>query len=270
MGKEIVVKEATVPAKTGVNAMLPVECMEDLMALGQAVAQSGMFGACTNGKGAVIAACVLQEGMSFLDFKRTWHVTSQGDVTMRADRMLAEYFARGGKMQWVEFTTKRAAAKWTYRDHKDLLIEYTFSEAEQAGLVRKGSGWTKDPAAQLRARCISRAVRMLAPEVCAGVYTPEEMHDVQAEIIAQAEEARTAKPQEPIPSPFAPPPPKDAHVIQFDYFKCPMPGKMMGVPWSEMPVDTLKYALKTSHPDMEPEHYQAIQETLREMGVSDE
>ena len=34
----------------------------------------------------------------------------------------------------------------------------------------------------LRARCISKAVRMLAPEVVAGVYTPEETEDFQPSI----------------------------------------------------------------------------------------
>ncbi len=32
----------------------------------------------------------------------------------------------------------------------------------------------------LRARCISKAIRMLAPEVVAGIYTPEETEDFQA------------------------------------------------------------------------------------------
>jgi hypothetical protein len=32
----------------------------------------------------------------------------------------------------------------------------------------------------LRARCISKAIRMLAPEVVAGVYTPEEAADFAA------------------------------------------------------------------------------------------
>ena len=34
----------------------------------------------------------------------------------------------------------------------------------------------------LRARCISKAVRMLAPEVVAGIYTPEETEDFQPAI----------------------------------------------------------------------------------------
>ena len=34
----------------------------------------------------------------------------------------------------------------------------------------------------LRARCISKAVRMLAPEVVAGIYTPEETEEFQPSI----------------------------------------------------------------------------------------
>jgi hypothetical protein len=156
----------------------PVKSVEDLERVGKALATSGMFGGGTPGKGMVIYTICEQEGMSLLEFLRTYHVTDQGRITMRSDRMQAEFQARGGKIQWIEYSPTRAAAKFSYGENKDLEIEYTIKEAKGAGYVKDGSNWVRDPAAQLRARLITRAVRMLAPGVCAGVYTPEEMEDL--------------------------------------------------------------------------------------------
>jgi hypothetical protein len=97
---------------------------------------------------------------------------------MRSDAMLAGYRARGGKILWKQFDSRAAIALWTY-DGNACEISFTTEDAKMAGLLpaKPGSGWAKDPSAMLRARCISKAVRMLAPEVVAGIYTPEETEE---------------------------------------------------------------------------------------------
>jgi len=111
------------------------------------------------------------------DFKREFHLVN-GALTMRSDAMLAGYRTRGGKVIWKQFDSNAAIAIWKY-DGNECEIGFTTEDAKQAGLLpaKLGSGWQKDPSAMLRARCISKAIRMLAPEVVAGVYATEEAAD---------------------------------------------------------------------------------------------
>jgi hypothetical protein len=96
--------------------------------------------------------------------------------------MLAGYRQRGGKVVWKQFDSKAAVAVWKY-DGNEVEIGFNLEDAKVAGLwpAKAGSGWAKDTAAMLRARCISKAVRMLAPEVVMGVCTPEEVTDFTTE-----------------------------------------------------------------------------------------
>jgi hypothetical protein len=97
---------------------------------------------------------------------------------MRSDAMLAGYRTRGGKVIWKQFDSTAAIGVWKF-DGNECEIGFTTEDAKIAGLLpaKAGSGWQKDPAAMLRARCISKAIRMLAPEVVAGVYATEEAAD---------------------------------------------------------------------------------------------
>jgi hypothetical protein len=273
---------------------LPVASIQDLRDIGKDIATSGMFGSCTPGRGMVIATTCVQERMSLLEFKRTFHVTDKGDVTMRADRMLAEFQRRGGKCVWTEHSATRAAATFTFRENVDVEIEYTIKEAKDAGFIRPKSAWTTDPAAMLRSRLITRAVRMLCPGAVCGTYTPEEMEDLYGSmprpepvtISAEdaAERAAAAVGSTPAektvaPAPEASPAPpadkrtpfEDDEVIEgdvtVDYGLCPMKGKLFGVRWDEMEISVLEYAAKVEHPMMEPEHYEAIKTEIAKKGL---
>jgi hypothetical protein len=71
-------------------------------------------------------------------------------------------------------------------DGQTLEIGYTIDDAKKVmGKDDKGkdridqpdSNWAKDRGAMLRARLITKAIRIIAPELIAGVYTPEELED---------------------------------------------------------------------------------------------
>lgn len=144
--------------------------------MGQAFVNSGMFGCKNAAQGHVLAlACVL-ERRNPLELVRTYHIIG-GKLSMRADAMQAEFERRGGVIDWTDLGTsgEKATAKFTYKNHKRLEISYTMRDAQIAGLVKPDSGWVKNPAAMLRARLISTAVRLLCPSIVAGTYTPEEL-----------------------------------------------------------------------------------------------
>lgn len=123
------------------------------------------------------------EGIHPMNALRQFHILHDGRPSMRADTMLAKYRMKGGKVEWLTQADDRVAqrGRWTF-EGQVIEIGFTMAEAIQAGYTsatpKPGSGWHRDPAAMLRARTISRACRMLAPEIVVGLYTPEEMEDI--------------------------------------------------------------------------------------------
>lgn len=141
--------------------------------LGQTFSKSGMFGCEKEEQGKVLALACISERQNPFALLRTFHLIN-GRLSMRADAMLAEYHKRGGKIQWKVSDEKRATGLWSYQENQNVEISFTIEDAQRAQLIRKDSCWTKFPDAMLRARCISKALRMIAPEVVAGVYLPDE------------------------------------------------------------------------------------------------
>jgi hypothetical protein len=139
----------------------PITAIEKM---GEWIAASGMLGCTKVEQGKLIAWQCAAEKKTPFDFRREYHIIN-GSLSMRSDAMLAGYRARGGKVVWKQFDTKAAIAVWSY-DGNQCEIGFSTEDAKLAGLLpaKPGSGWAKDPGAMLRARCISKAIRMLAPE----------------------------------------------------------------------------------------------------------
>lgn len=256
---------------------LPINGMNDLVTLGDYVAKSGMLGASTPAAGLMIAATCMQEGISLLEFGRRHHIDSYGKVTMRSDRMLADYMAMGGTCKWVTAAddTEKQTGLFTYGINVDYEVTFSYSEAEKAGYVKGGSNWEKDPAAQMRARVITRGVRMVCPAAVAGSYTPEEMQDVYStdatpaqpaamdpekasQVVSEA--AGTTQQKEVV---------VEAEVVEPfesepDYNLCPMEGTLAGTPWKNMSIPDLQAAHQVTHPAMKQGHYDAIAAILKQ------
>lgn len=180
MNNTLLPQTVTQPASVEVYDRI-AEPISAIQQLGEWISSSGMFGCTKVEQGHIIAMQCLAEKKSPFDIKRTYHLVN-GTPTMRSDAMLAGYRARGGKVTWKQFDNKAALAVWKY-DGNELEIGYSLEDAKASGLYpgKPGTGWQKDPAAMLRARLISKAIRMIAPEVVMGIYTPEEAADFNSE-----------------------------------------------------------------------------------------
>ena len=167
--------ETSLVAVGGESYAALVDSMDALDRLGETIAYSGMFGAKNKEQGRILALQCVTEKKAPLELAKNYHLI-EGKLSMRADAMLAGYRQRGGKVQWQQFDDRGAKARWIY-DGNDLVLSYTLDDAQKAGAwpAKPGSNWAKFPAAMLRARLISTAVRMLAPEVNCGMYVPEEL-----------------------------------------------------------------------------------------------
>ena len=170
-------------------AALPMNSMGDLADTGALLAQSGMFGINNAAAGFVVAATCHQQGISLMEFHRTYHIV-EGRPSLRADAMLAEFRKRGGEYEITENSITRAAAHFSFEgNERD--FEFTMDDARRTGDCFKADGktlkhnWAKRADDMLWARMVSRAVRRLCPEINAGLYSPEEMQEGDGDAAAR-------------------------------------------------------------------------------------
>lgn len=115
-------------------------------------------------------------GLSPMQSIRMIHVI-EGRPTLSADAMVAlcrqAECCRGFRL--VE-STDRIATWETHREGEPEPVRMSFSieDAQRAGLASRDT-WKKYPAAMLRARAASALCRAVYQDVCAGLYTEEEI-----------------------------------------------------------------------------------------------
>ena len=152
--------------------------------------QSPMLGINTPGDAFVLAWHCLSEGISPLEFSKRYHLIG-GKLTMRADYMHAAFRNAGGRIKWVntgEDGIEAVGEFYADEDAEPVRVSFNIEDARKLlgknakhncdAIDAPGSGWTKDRGAMLRARVISKGIRMVAPEVIAGVYTPDELETI--------------------------------------------------------------------------------------------
>ena len=156
------------------NALVPIESLERMA---QAVSASKLFGI-TNPEQALALMLVAQaEGLHPATAARDYHII-QGRPSLKADAMLARYLASGGTVEWLEHTDTKVEAKFSHPAGGTLVIAWDMARAKTAGLGGKDM-WTKYPRQMLRARVISEGIRATNPAVATGMYTPEEVQDME-------------------------------------------------------------------------------------------
>lgn len=179
---------------------------------------------CSPQHGAVILMTCMQENITPIDFIRKYHMI-KGKPSMQAKAMLAEFRRIGGKHKVVEQSPTRAAIELTFEGQTNL-FELTWEDAKESRWPWKDvsrtalkDNWSTnlDRQNMLWARVVSTAVDAVAPEVSHGVYTPEEMEDVDTTptdmpatgLEDEVDDAEFEVKEDPRPEPPAEPEPKE-------------------------------------------------------------
>ena len=261
-------------------AIAPIANMSEFLALAQEFEKSGMFGCTQPGQGAVLLSTCMTDKISPIEFIRTYHLI-EGRPSMRADAMLAKFTQQGGKYKILSFTEDKAEAVFLFGDN-EVTMSMTMQEAEAAGLTKSKAGKVKDnwrafPKQMLWARVVSSAIRLVAPQIVAGVYTPEEVQDFDKAAAIEpsairVEAKEVVLPVEPKKEPAAAPKAEFAAPVEQapESNVCPC-GKVAGKTWAELPTATLNTILSSQHPavkqSMTGDHYIALREELKRRGV---
>lgn len=116
----------------------------------------------------------------------------QGQPALKASEALARFMDCGGKIKWIKSDKESAKAEFTHPSSGSFEYEYTFEDAQDAGLTSKDN-WKKNLKAMLRARCTSAGIRMSYPRCLNNMYLSEEVQDFEpieeVEVIAIIEDA---------------------------------------------------------------------------------
>ena len=161
--------------------------MTAIAELGKLFHQSQIMGVATAGDGAVLALTCMCEGITPLEFAKTYHII-KGRPSMRADAMSAKFQQAGGKIKWINIGDDGKEARATFEfDGQSLEMVYTIEDAKKAKgkdaknkeVVDNPDGnWMKDRGSMLRARLITKSIRILAPGIIAGCYIADELEDL--------------------------------------------------------------------------------------------
>lgn len=163
--------------------------------LGQAIYRSAMFGCESPAQGNVLALECMARRQPPLALAERYNVI-KGKLSMKADAMMAGFRALGGKTKVIKRDENEACIELRLDGEKER-FRFTWEEAQKEPFIYLGKESDvlakleagKPPAIKpkyatprsrmqmLWARVVSDAVRTMAPEVCAGTYTPEEHAD---------------------------------------------------------------------------------------------
>jgi hypothetical protein len=167
---------ALVPVVVDYERQLEPQSMNQAVQLAGLLFKARLFGA--YGTPEAVLSTVLsgrELGISAMASLRAFHIV-EGRPTLAADALRA-LVIKSGKAKSFRCTerTPTAATFVTQREGDEPMeLRYTIEEAQAAGLVKNGSGWTKNPADMLVARASSKLARLVYPDVVAGLYAPEE------------------------------------------------------------------------------------------------
>jgi hypothetical protein len=151
---------------------------EEGMRLAQVVAKSGMFGIKSEADAFVRISTGVALGMNAVQSLRGIHVIN-GKPGLAADLMMGlclqspdcQYFRMvESTNDSATFETKRRSGPTPTR------LSFTMADATRAELTSSPM-YKKYPAQMLRARCIAALARLVFPERCHGLYTPDELRD---------------------------------------------------------------------------------------------
>lgn len=153
--------------------------IDAINSIGEIFSKSGMFGCDRLEQGKVLAMICLAEQKSPVEITRDYHIVD-GKLSKKALAALADFRRRGGKHKWIKTgdetpineDAREAIGEFTFEGNT-ITQKFSIADAKKAGLIKPRSAWEKSPANMLRARVISNAVAMLAPEIYAGDYDTE-------------------------------------------------------------------------------------------------
>lgn len=182
----------------------PVLSLAEVKTMAQAVAASHLFKGIDSAESAFTLMLLCQaEGLHPIQAMRRYHIVD-GQPSMKADAILAEFLARGGTVDWHQYDDEACDA--TFTGKTTIRVRWDMERARKADLTGKVN-WKRYPRQMLRSRAVSEGVRVADPAVVVGIYTPEEIEDLRPDATATVRPVYTPPPAQSKPANDATPAP---------------------------------------------------------------
>lgn len=150
--------------------------LPDIEKMAQHFVTSKLFGVKTAAEAVSLMLLSQAEGMHPARAVQLYHII-QGRPAMKAEAMLARFQAAGGTVAWQPSSDTEATGTFSHPQGGSLKVSWSLERAKKVGLTAKDN-WQKYPAAMLRARVISEAIRAVYPGCILGIYSPEETEEM--------------------------------------------------------------------------------------------
>lgn len=150
----------------------------DMRAIARDIANSGLFGMKNETQVLALMAIAQAEGKHPAIVARDYDII-QGRPAKKAEAMLRDFLAGGGKVEWHEMKDTCADATFSHPAGGSVRITWDMERAKQAQLTSKDM-YKKYPRQMLRARTVSEGVRAVGPFATSGLYVPEEVREFEA------------------------------------------------------------------------------------------
>ena len=148
----------------------------DMQQMARAMAKSGFFGFKTEEQALSIMLIAQASGQHPASAALDYDVI-QGRPAKKPQAMLREFLGAGGKVEWHESTDAAADATFSHPRGGSIRVRWDMQRAQQMGLSGKDN-YRKQPGVMFRWRCVSEGVRIVYPGATAGMYTPDEVLDL--------------------------------------------------------------------------------------------
>jgi hypothetical protein len=154
---------------------------DQIQSMAVSVVKSGFFGAVKTEAQAMTLMLIAQaDGIHPIRAAMEYDIIG-GKPAPKATTVLARFQESGGSVLWIESNDKKAVAKFSHPKGGEITITWTIDRAQKAELL-KNDTWKKFPDQMLRARCIPEGVRAIYPACLSGMYTADEVMDMQATV----------------------------------------------------------------------------------------
>lgn len=151
----------------------------DLERMANAMAKSRLFGVQTQEQAIALMLVAQAEGRHPASAANDYNII-QGRPAKKADAMLRDFLASGGKVQWEQLDDTAAIAVFSHPAGGSVKISWDIKRATSAGLGAKDM-WKKYPRQMLRSRTVSEGIRTVCPMATSGMYVPEEVTEFAPE-----------------------------------------------------------------------------------------
>lgn len=152
------------------NALVPFEAIRQMA---EVASKSKLFGAQTPEQALTIMLIAQAEGRHPMSAAKDYDIIN-GKPAKKAEAMLRDFLASGGKVEWHKLADDGAEATFSHPQGGTVRIDWNKARMVQAKITNEAM-YTKYPRAMYRSRCVSEGVRTVCPSATGGLYVPEEV-----------------------------------------------------------------------------------------------